>query len=115
MSTNRVFELIRKGEVVLFCGAGMSVYAGYPSGKELAKMIYADMTDAERDSVDQNLVLPDLVEEYINLRLGKRNALLELCKRTFLKDPTSCHVHEIVGRIPQLKSIITTNYDCLLE
>ncbi len=29
MAKDRIFELIRKEEVVLFVGAGMSLYAGY--------------------------------------------------------------------------------------
>lgn len=37
MEKERIFELIRKEEVLLFAGAGLSRYAGYPSGKELAE------------------------------------------------------------------------------
>ena len=33
MNKESLFELIRKEEVVLFVGAGLSIYAGFPSGK----------------------------------------------------------------------------------
>lgn len=115
MSVNRVFELIRKGEMILFCGAGMSIYAGYPSGAALVKLIYDSMTAEEKENVHPYLFLPELSEEYINLKLGKRNALLKILKDVFLMTPTNDHIHQIVTRIPQIKTIITTNYDCLFE
>jgi len=115
MSVQRVIELIRKGEVVLFCGAGMSLYAGYPSGSQLAQKIYASMTDEEKECLNENLALPDLAEEYVNLKLGKRNALLSICKEAFLKPPTANHLHLQISRIAQIKTVITTNYDELFE
>jgi len=32
-----------KGELVLFCGAGISVYAGLPNFKDLVNKVYVDM------------------------------------------------------------------------
>lgn len=115
MSTQRVIELIRKGEVVLFCGAGMSLYAGYPSGRQLAQRIYESMTDPEKGCIDANLALPELAEEYVNLKLGKRNALISMCKEAFLKAPIADHLHRKVSRVAQIGTIITTNYDELFE
>lgn len=111
----RVFELIRKEELILFCGAGTSMYAGYPSGKQLADTIYSKMTKDEIDQISTNLPLPDLTEEFINMRMGSRNALITILKDVFEKPPSTFHLHQILSCIPQIKTIITTNYDKLFE
>lgn len=111
----RIHELIRKGEVVLFCGAGMSIEAGYPSGNALAKTIYDALTDDEREQISQQLTLPDLSEAYIDLKLGKRHALIQILKKEFSKEPTSLRLHQMLLHTPQIKTIITTNYDTLFE
>jgi len=79
----RVFELIKKEELILFCGAGMSIYAGYPSGKQLADKIYSKMTKDEIDQISTNLPLPDLTEEFVNMRMGSRKALITILKEVF--------------------------------
>ena len=40
-----IIELIRKGDVILFVGAGFSIDAGAPKGKELCDMIYQALPD----------------------------------------------------------------------
>lgn len=40
---SRLFELIRKEDIVLFIGAGFSLKAGYPGGNRLAEIIYNDL------------------------------------------------------------------------
>ena len=45
MASKRIFELIRREEVVLFAGAGMSRYAGFPSGAELADILHKNLSD----------------------------------------------------------------------
>lgn len=112
---DRIYELIRKGEVVLFCGAGMSIEAGYPSGWALAQTIFNSLTEAERSQINGELTLPDLSEAYIDLKLGKRNSLVQILKQEFSKEPKSLTLHESLMHAPQIKTIITTNYDTLFE
>jgi len=110
-----IFELIRKGEVVIFCGAGTSISAGYPSGAQLAKAIHSNFSDEEKKLIADNLTLAELSEQYVNLKLGKRNALNRILKDIFEKTPGIEGIHHQLVQIPQIKTIITTNYDDLFE
>lgn len=115
MYKERLFELIRKEEVLIWAGAGMSMYAGYPSGNELAKRIYNSLTSSEKEIISPNLLLPDLAEEYNRLRLSV-NPLIGLLKKVIESHtPTSRKYHDMIAGIPHFKTIITTNYDSLFE
>ena len=60
MSKERIFELIRKEETALFVGAGMSLYAGYPSGVQLAKILYNNLTKDLQEQLNFTTDLPKL-------------------------------------------------------
>ncbi|MDV3579778.1 hypothetical protein CMU79_17715 [Elizabethkingia anophelis] len=121
-----LFENISKEEVVLFAGAGLSLYAGFPSGNALRDIFFNSLNEAEKahiipnfreideNYVTQSLNLMDLTEDIFNLK-GNRNHLIKVLKDVFNKKPTSLHVHENIAKIPHLKNIITTNYDTLFE
>jgi NAD-dependent SIR2 family protein deacetylase len=100
--------------VVLFCGAGMSMYAGYPSGYQLSQLIYDQLTAAEADEIGKGLTLPDLTEELVNLRMS-RNSLIALLKGIYAKAPADQSLHLKLAGIAHVKTIITTNYDQLFE
>jgi NAD-dependent SIR2 family protein deacetylase len=114
MALERLYELIRKEDVVLFCGAGMSAYAGYPSGNALAQIIYDQLTPSELDEIPAGLALPDLTEQLLDLRLS-RQSLIALLKDIYNKTPTDFRVHKELAGIPNFKTVITTNYDRLFE
>lgn len=115
MAKDRVFELIRKEEVVLFVGAGMSLYAGYPSGEMLSKILYDNLTNDLKKEVDFDTNLPKLADDIYNLKGGNKNYLFEILKKEFQKEPTSIETHKLLAKIPHFKTIITTNYDSLIE
>ena len=112
---DRLFELIRKEEVVLFVGAGFSINAGYPSTKELSQIIYNNLTNSEKESISQNLPLIDLTDEFIQLRGNSRNSLISILKSTYGKSPVDLTDHAKIKSIPHLKNVITTNYDSAFE
>ncbi|MDR6809664.1 NAD-dependent SIR2 family protein deacetylase [Dyadobacter sp. BE34] len=114
MYKESLFQLIRNEEVVLWAGAGMSMYAGYPSGVALAKQIYIDLPDSQRTYVNENMGLAALAEEYRAIK-GTRNGLIALLTRCFHSSPKSIEYHQKVSQIPHFKTIITTNYDRLFE
>ena len=114
MSKDRIFELIRKEEVVLFVGAGMSRYAGYPSGEKLSEILYDNLTNDLKTDIDFPNNLPKLAEDISNL-MGNKNYLFEILKREFEKKPISVETHQLLAKIPHFKTIITTNYDSLIE
>lgn len=115
MSNQRLLELVRKEDIILFAGAGMSMYAGYPSGVALAKTMYDNLTDDEKREMDITDDLPKLTNEIFYLKNGSKNYLFEILKREFQKEPTSTETHDLLARIPHFKTIITTNYDTLFE
>lgn len=115
MAKDRVFELIRKEELILFVGAGMSLYAGYPSGEMLCKILFDNLTEDLKKEVDSNMNLPKLSEEIYNLKGGNKNYLFQILKKEFQKEPTSVETHKLLSKIPHFKTIITTNYDNLIE
>jgi hypothetical protein len=114
MYKESLFQLIRNEEVVLWAGAGMSMYAGYPSGASLAKQIYLDLPDSQRTFVNENMGLTALAEEYRAIK-GTRNGLITLLTRCFHSTPKSLEYHQKLSQIPHFKTIITTNYDRLFE
>lgn len=121
-----LFENISKEEVVLFAGAGLSLYAGFPSGNVLRDIFFNSLNEAEKaqiipnfQEIDENYVtqslnLMDLTEAIYDLK-GNRNHLIKVLRDVFNKKPTSLQVHENIAKIPHLKNIITTNYDTLFE
>lgn len=115
MSKERIFELIRKEEATFFVGAGMSLYAGYPSGAILAEILYNNLTSDLQKQIDFTSNLPKLAEDIYYLKGGNKNYLIEMLKKEFQKVPTSSETHQLLSKIPQIKTIITTNYDTLFE
>jgi NAD-dependent SIR2 family protein deacetylase len=114
MALERLYELIRKEDVVLFCGAGMSIYAGFPSGNQLAQVIYDQLTTSEAEEIPAGLTLPDLCEQLVDLRKSK-NSLIALLKKLYNNSPTDYSLHQKIAGIPHIKTVITTNYDRLFE
>jgi len=115
MAKERIFELIRNEEVVLFIGAGMSVYAGYPSGAKLAEILHSGLTEELKKDIALNYDLPKLAEEIYNIKGRNKNYLFSTLKKQFQKEPISKDTHQILAKIPHFKNIITTNYDTLIE
>jgi hypothetical protein len=115
MSIERVFELIRKEQVVFWIGSGFSKYAGYPLAQELSDKIYSSLSLNEQKEINQSLSLADLSEEFVRTKMGSRNELNGILKSAFLKSPISIQWHNIISKISHVKTIITTNYDNLFE
>lgn len=108
-----IFELIRRGEVLLFAGAGCSMSAGFPSGKEFAQNLFNELNESERQGVQNSLFLPDMAEEFERRR--NRNSLIQMILKQFEHTSANMDFHNKLGGIPYFKTIITTNYDRLIE
>ncbi len=116
MYKETLFELIRKEEVILWVGAGFSVYAGFPNGNKLKDIIYNSLNNQEKKLTKKSKSLSDLAEEYFRIKAGNKNQLIKLLSKTFLDfTPTSTLYHDILVTIPHFSTIITTNFDKLLE
>lgn len=109
-----LFQSISKGEVVLWAGAGLSLYAGLPSGARLREILYEGLTPLEKEEVRKNSDLSHLTDEICKLK-GNRNYIIKVLTSTFTKDFSSTETHKIISKIPHFRNIITTNYDRLFE
>jgi hypothetical protein len=116
MELDNLLKLIRKEEVAIWAGAGFSLYAGFPSGKQLCEILLESLTESERQKIDANLRLPDLTEQYFRIKGDNSNALITVLKKTYLDFiPKNTNYHDNLALIPHFKTIITTNYDQLFE
>lgn len=107
-----IVNLLRKGEIVLWAGSGLSIYAGYPKAEDIVKAIMLKVPkEQKRFFKDQSL--KEITEEYE--KLFGRKKLNEILIELFEIEPKSLLHHEKLPLIPQLKTIVTTNYDILFE
>ncbi|HEU5368278.1 MAG TPA: SIR2 family protein, partial [Ktedonobacterales bacterium] len=105
-----LLEQVRRGNVVLFCGAGISVsQGGLPTGSQLAQEL------ARRTGLDglEGRPLPEVAEAYEN-RFTRRGLLEYLVQR--INDPRfdPLPTHHLIAALP-FKAVITTNWDTFLE
>ena len=115
MDKSDLFELIRKEEVVLWAGAGLSCYAGFPTGWKLSQIYYESLSTEEQALIDPNMSLPFLTEEISRIKKDEKLLLKVLADQFLNKKPTSTKYHDRLTSIPHFKTIITTNYDSMIE
>jgi hypothetical protein len=109
---NALFESIRSEDVVLWLGAGFSRYAGYPTGNELANKMFERLPEAYQvNKLRDNLQEVSQAFESLN----KRQGLLDFIQKCFPNSSLENKHHAALVRIPQLKTIVTTNFDSLIE
>jgi hypothetical protein len=126
MDKETLFRLISNGEVVLWAGAGLSHYAGYPLGNEIVLELYKKLSNSKAadaaamyrtnpDDFRAHLPpLPEFAELFVNLHDGSRYELLNEVISLYRTPPTSSYTHQQLSHVP-FKHIITTNYDRLFE
>lgn len=112
----RLISLIRNKEIVLWAGSGLSLYAGFPSGTEFCNIICnAAKTENDKEILLRHkAVLMNVAEEFE--QLYSRSELIDLVSAYFDKIPNiNLNAHYLCTQIPQIDTIITTNYDHLFE
>ena len=103
-------EQLRKGNIVLFCGAGISISeGGVPSGSQLACELaqHAGLGDIG------SMSLPE-VAQACELELGRPSLIAYVTKRVNDSRYSPLRTHQLIATLP-FKRIITTNWDILLE
>jgi len=111
---------VRKEDVILWAGAGLSLYSGLPTGKEIATAIVNQMPEEYQKYFQvpegyQGKGLPEIAEEFVQMNNGSTAELFQLVDSYLSKEPKSIEYHEKLSEIIQIKTIITTNYDDLFE
>jgi hypothetical protein len=115
---NELFQLIRKGDCILFVGAGLSKEAGYPDGAELAMLLRREIRDAQFVP-DDDAPLSDVAQAFEASKNHSRADLLAALKHALAVQqgrPLNMGTYRLIANIPHLnRCIITTNWDSLLD
>lgn len=109
---NALIEQIRKERVVLFLGSGFSLKAGAPSASAICESLKSKLTKDEQDSLNGNQ-LDYVSNEFEQMR--DRDTLIQTLKKAFTFAPKDLCNQVALTQIPHFETIITTNYDTLLE
>lgn len=110
----RLLELISREDVILFAGAGLSKYAGYPMGAQLQKIFYDSLSPNGKIEIESTRSLADLTDDIFHLHQSN-NQIIRILKEYYTKPPISTSVHDTISIVSHFKTIITTNYDGLFE
>jgi NAD-dependent SIR2 family protein deacetylase len=135
---NELINAQKNGELLLFCGAGVSMTAELPSFRELVDNIAISLFDLKDNNKDDPSYISCVGKEdceftklmkdkqydkaifYLeNKSPGfKRKHLIEHLKKEFLKEKPILHNHEIILELASsIKGtrLVTTNFDNLFE
>lgn len=112
---------IKKGNCVLFAGAGTSVDAGLPTWNELLRNMIDELNNQIVLEEDINAELISLlgegrnliVAEYCRIRLGE-HLFSEFIRNNLKTKNRRSVIHQILSDIP-FSAVLTTNYDGFLE
>lgn len=110
LNKQKAFKLISEERMALWAGAGLSVYAGYPKGQDLANLLWKEILKRNKRT---DLPLAQIADECI-IASG-RNELIRTLKGLYSKKPKTNSLHKVISSIPHFNTIITTNYDTLFE
>ena len=111
-------ERIRKGQCVLFAGAGLSIAAKLPSWPSLLRELIAELPSKSPDEIRELEALMQAgklltVAEHCQERLGLKRFAKTMAIR-FGGDFEVPSIHRRITQLP-LCGVITTNYDKLFE
>jgi NAD-dependent SIR2 family protein deacetylase len=90
---NKIVDAIRKNNLSVFVGAGLSKSAGFPDWKELVNEIVNELGLDVKKETD----MISLVQYAYNSKRKNRNYINELIKNTFLDDSKSSINMNILG------------------
>lgn len=102
-------EELKNDRLILFCGSGLSTYAGYPSADDLRLLISQKLDIANPQELP---TLAEAAQGYANL-VGRIN-LLDLIKTRFAIKTVNRDLHRKLAALG-VSRIITTNWDNLIE
>jgi elongation factor P hydroxylase len=113
MKINELYEIIRKEGVCLWVGSACSMYAGFPNVTSLKTILNEQFRTKHHEALDESKSLREFTEDYVTL--SSREDLVSKLQEIFLKTPKATSFHDQLAKIPYFNTVITTNYDKLLE
>lgn len=105
-----IIKEIKRGNLSIFAGAGVSIGSGYKSWKELLREIASDIglnIDKESDYIA-------VAQYYYNKNNRSRNKINEKILNEFSHKANKNPLLDLLVRLP-IQSVWTTNYDTLIE
>ncbi|KAA0805627.1 SIR2 family protein [Bacillus sp. JAS102] len=114
LALSQLISKIRKKEVILWAGAGFSIYTNLPTGGQLASKIISELPEQYHEDLKYK-TLPEVAEEFVMLNGGTKRELFRILKEEIDIEPNTLEVHEKLSEIIQIEKIVTTNYDKLFE
>jgi hypothetical protein len=108
---DEIAEALKAGDVVPFFGAGASISCGFPAGSALAKRLVEAGNFPDADGHD-NLAL---VASYLVQITRDSLKLNRLLRNVFCVEADPGELHRCVAAIPEVRLVVTTNYDDLIE
>lgn len=106
---SQLVEQIQRGNCVLFLGAGISASTnGIPSGRDLSKEL------AEKCEYKDGDMTLSKVAQYYEMNHGRQALLEYVCNRIDTPKHKPLQTHKLIAKMP-FKTIVTTNYDTLME
>ncbi|CAI8819600.1 SIR2 family NAD-dependent protein deacylase [Bacillus pseudomycoides] len=114
LALSQLISKIRKKEVILWAGAGFSIYTNLPTGGQLASKIISELPEQYHEDLKYK-TLPEVAEEFVMLNGGTKRELFRILKEDIDIEPNTLEVHEKLTEIIQIEKIVTTNYDKLFE
>jgi NAD-dependent SIR2 family protein deacetylase len=116
MYKDRLFDLIRKEDVVIWIGSGASFNAGFPNSQKLIDVLFESLSETERSKISKSQSLLDFTDEFYRMKMRSRQPLIKILNDVFMNfKPISTEFHDKLAAIPHFKTVVTTNYDTLLE
>ncbi|HEV2596624.1 MAG TPA: SIR2 family protein [Sphingomicrobium sp.] len=123
---DRLLQAHEEGEVVFFCGAGISFPADLPSFKGLVKNLYSSLgtvpTDVENAAIKKwqyDTAIALLEDRYPGGREKVREHVAQLLTPTNLTHPRATTTHRALLNLARARDgrhrLITTNFDRLFE
>lgn len=110
---NAIIDLIRKEDVTLFVGSGCSIASKAPSAHKVAEKVWSLLEpDYQDDSI--RFSLQEITENLVVQEGNDRTKLNRVLEESFSNLSPSLF-HNLLIRIPHFHTIITTNYDSLIE
>lgn len=113
-SVSEIIKSIRKKEMIIFCGAGISRHSGLPLAKKLCQALLAKLNIETNDA--ETILNSDLpFEEFIEL-ISTATDISSVLGIFQKGEPNANHI--FIARLAKygfLKIIITTNFDMLIE
>ncbi|WP_199880658.1 SIR2 family NAD-dependent protein deacylase [Bacillus massiliglaciei] len=113
MSMKMLLEQLKRDELVLWAGSGFSLYSGMPEVHAIKKALLQECSPEVQNEMKTITQLPDFCDKFI--QMNSRDVLLHILSSMINKPPCSLKYHQLLTKIPQIRTIISTNYDLLFE